>query len=208
MMAHAAHRRHRRDALRGRDRAHEERDRVLPAELPHRHEPAAAVRHPRRARAGGHRPRACGAATTRTRRARSPFTREHLRQVMGAPRAGADPADRRRQQRRALRLRPRRAAAGRRQVRPDGRRDRRAAHRRCRRARTRRSCARPGTSRRRADVRMRLEPEDDLFHAPDDDQNYNESRYYNFFDPNASSAGGLGGWVRMGNRPNEQLRRR
>ena len=36
---------------------------------------------------------------------------------------------------------------------------------------------------------MRLEPEDDLFHAPDDDQNFNESRYYNFFDPNASSAG-------------------
>src|SRR5690349_23666744 len=46
---------------------------------------------------------------------------------------------------------------------------------------------------------MRREPEDDLFHAPDDDQNYNESRYYNFFDPGP----GLGGWIRMGNRPNE-----
>jgi hypothetical protein len=48
-------------------------------------------------------------------------------------------------------------------------------------------------------MRMRLEPEDDYFHAPDADPNYNESRYYNFFDP----APGLGGWVRMGNRPNE-----
>ena len=50
---------------------------------------------------------------------------------------------------------------------------------------------------------MRREPEDDLFHAPDDDQNYNESRYYNFYDPGASPDGGLGGWIRMGNRPNE-----
>ena len=48
-------------------------------------------------------------------------------------------------------------------------------------------------------MRMRLEPEDDYFHAPDADPNYNESRYYNFFDPDP----GLGGWVRMGNRPNE-----
>ena len=30
-------------------------------------------------------------------------------------------------------------------------------------------------------MRMRLEPEDDLLHPPDDDPNYNESRYYNFF---------------------------
>ena len=29
--------------------------------------------------------------------------------------------------------------------------------------------------------------------------NFNESRYYNLFDPGA----GMGGWVRMGNRPNE-----
>jgi hypothetical protein len=48
-------------------------------------------------------------------------------------------------------------------------------------------------------MRMRREPEDDYFHAPDDDPNYNESRYYSFFDP----VPGLGGWVRMGNRPNE-----
>ena len=48
-------------------------------------------------------------------------------------------------------------------------------------------------------VRIRLELEDDLLHEADDDQNFNESRYYNFFD----SDPGVGGWVRMGNRPNE-----
>lgn len=48
-------------------------------------------------------------------------------------------------------------------------------------------------------MRVRREPEDDLFHAPDDDPDYNESRYYNFSD----LASGFGGWVRMGNRPNE-----
>ncbi len=48
-------------------------------------------------------------------------------------------------------------------------------------------------------VRMRLEPTDDFLHEVEEASNYNESRYYNF-----SSAGlGLGGWVRMGNRPNE-----
>src|SRR4029079_11588588 len=41
--------------------------------------------------------------------------------------------------------------------------------------------------------------EDDLLHEADDDRNFNESRYYNFFDPRP----GVGGWVRMGNRPNE-----
>ncbi len=49
-------------------------------------------------------------------------------------------------------------------------------------------------------MRMRLEPEDDLLHAADDDPNFNESRYYNFADAGA----GVGGWVRMGNRPNER----
>ena len=48
-------------------------------------------------------------------------------------------------------------------------------------------------------MRMRREPEDDLLHPADDDPNFNESRYYNFFD----AATGLGGWMRMGNRPNE-----
>ena len=48
-------------------------------------------------------------------------------------------------------------------------------------------------------MRMRLDPQDDLLHTADADVNYNESRYYNFFD----APTGLGGWVRMGNRPNQ-----
>src|SRR5687768_11494589 len=48
-------------------------------------------------------------------------------------------------------------------------------------------------------MRIRLEPSDDLLHPADSESNFNESRYYNFFDRGA----GLGGWVRMGNRPNE-----
>lgn len=48
-------------------------------------------------------------------------------------------------------------------------------------------------------MRIRLEPSDDLLHPPDDDPNFNESRYYNFGDRTS----GLGGWVRIGNRPNE-----
>jgi hypothetical protein len=48
-------------------------------------------------------------------------------------------------------------------------------------------------------MRIRLDPEDDLLHAADADVNFNESRYYNFFD----APTGLGGWVRMGNRPNQ-----
>jgi hypothetical protein len=48
-------------------------------------------------------------------------------------------------------------------------------------------------------MRMRLEPQDDLLHPPEDAVNFNESRYYNWFDAGI----GMGGWVRMGNRPNE-----
>jgi len=48
-------------------------------------------------------------------------------------------------------------------------------------------------------VRMRRDPEDDYMHAPEDASNFNESRYYNWFDTPA----GTGGWVRMGNRVNE-----
>jgi hypothetical protein len=48
-------------------------------------------------------------------------------------------------------------------------------------------------------MRIRREPEDDYLHEADTDPNFNESRYYNFSDREA----GLGGWVRMGNRPNE-----
>ena len=48
-------------------------------------------------------------------------------------------------------------------------------------------------------VKMRRLPEDDYMHEPESASNYNESRYYNWFD--AKSA--MGGWVRMGNRVNE-----
>ena len=48
-------------------------------------------------------------------------------------------------------------------------------------------------------VRMRRNPEDDYMHAPEDASNFNESRYYNWFD----AGPGMGGWVRMGNRVNE-----
>ena len=48
-------------------------------------------------------------------------------------------------------------------------------------------------------MRLRLTPEDDLLHPLEAATNFNESRYYNLHDP----ACGLGGWVRMGNRPNE-----
>jgi hypothetical protein len=48
-------------------------------------------------------------------------------------------------------------------------------------------------------MRLRRDPEDDYLHPLEEASNFNESRYYNFFD----KAAGLGGWVRMGNRPNE-----
>src|SRR5688572_33036846 len=48
-------------------------------------------------------------------------------------------------------------------------------------------------------MRMRLDPEDDYLHAREAATNFNESAYYNFSDPGC----GLGGWVRLGNRPNE-----
>jgi hypothetical protein len=48
-------------------------------------------------------------------------------------------------------------------------------------------------------VKMRLTPQDDYLHEVESASNFNESRYYNFFDPGPR----MGGWVRMGNRPNE-----
>jgi hypothetical protein len=48
-------------------------------------------------------------------------------------------------------------------------------------------------------MRIRREPQDDYMHPVEDASNYNESRYYNWFDRESS----MGGWVRMGNRPNE-----
>ena len=40
-------------------------------------------------------------------------------------------------------------------------------------------------------VKMRRNPEDDYMHRPEAVSNFNESRYYNWFDPQA----GMGGWV-------------
>jgi hypothetical protein len=48
-------------------------------------------------------------------------------------------------------------------------------------------------------VKVRRLPQDDYMHEPEEASNYNESRYYNWFDRGA----GMGGWVRMGNRVNE-----
>src|SRR6201982_930078 len=48
-------------------------------------------------------------------------------------------------------------------------------------------------------MRMRLTDQDDLMHPGEEAVNFNESAYYNFYD----GGSGVGGWVRMGNRPNE-----
>jgi hypothetical protein len=48
-------------------------------------------------------------------------------------------------------------------------------------------------------VTTRLRPEDEYTHAPEAAANYNESMYFNVFDP----ARKVGGWFRLGNRPNE-----
>lgn len=50
-----------------------------------------------------------------------------------------------------------------------------------------------------AGFRIRLEPQDEYTHTPDAATNYNESMYFNMFDP----AKKIGGWFRIGNRPNE-----
>jgi hypothetical protein len=47
--------------------------------------------------------------------------------------------------------------------------------------------------------KTRLAPEDEYPHDPGDAQNYNESMYFNVFDPVKKA----GGWFRIGNRPNE-----
>ncbi len=44
-----------------------------------------------------------------------------------------------------------------------------------------------------------IKPEDDFTHALGEEPNFNESMYFNFFDPKKS----LGGFVRLGNRANE-----
>ncbi len=47
--------------------------------------------------------------------------------------------------------------------------------------------------------KIRLDPQDEYTHTPDAASNYNESMYFNMFDP----AQKVGGWFRIGNRPNE-----
>jgi hypothetical protein len=51
----------------------------------------------------------------------------------------------------------------------------------------------------RTGFKLRLEPQDEYTHTPDAATNYNESMYFNVFDPAAR----IGGWFRLGNRPNE-----
>jgi hypothetical protein len=46
---------------------------------------------------------------------------------------------------------------------------------------------------------FRLAPQDEFPHDPGDAKNYNESMYFNVFDPEKK----VGGWFRIGNRPNE-----
>lgn len=48
-------------------------------------------------------------------------------------------------------------------------------------------------------LKLRLDPQDEYTHTPDAAVNYNESMYFNMFDPEQK----IGGWFRIGNRPNE-----
>jgi hypothetical protein len=49
-------------------------------------------------------------------------------------------------------------------------------------------------------ARLRLEPDDEFMHDSEGASNYNESMYFNFYDAEPA----LGGFVRLGNRPNER----
>jgi hypothetical protein len=48
-------------------------------------------------------------------------------------------------------------------------------------------------------AKLRLAPEDEYTHPIEEEKNFNESMYINIFDPSSR----LGGWFRVGNRPNE-----
>jgi hypothetical protein len=48
-------------------------------------------------------------------------------------------------------------------------------------------------------LKLRLDPRDEYTHPPEAAKNYNESMYFNMFDPQQK----IGGWFRIGNRPNE-----
>ena len=50
-----------------------------------------------------------------------------------------------------------------------------------------------------SEIIIKLEPEDEFNHTPDEVSNYNESMYFNVFDHSSK----IGGWFRLGNRPNE-----
>ena len=50
-----------------------------------------------------------------------------------------------------------------------------------------------------SEIEIRLEPHDEFNHKPDEASNYNESMYFNVFDHTKK----MGGWFRLGNRPNE-----
>ena len=50
-------------------------------------------------------------------------------------------------------------------------------------------------------VKIRLDPEDEYMHALEDASNFNESMYFNVYDP----AEKIGGFLRLGNRANEGL---
>src|SRR2546428_859571 len=50
-----------------------------------------------------------------------------------------------------------------------------------------------------SDIQVVALDADDLIHPNTGEENYNESAYYNFYDPRCR----LGGFVRIGNRPNE-----
>tara|TARA_B100001079_G_scaffold96606_1_gene82984 strand:- start:3985 stop:4464 length:480 start_codon:yes stop_codon:yes gene_type:complete len=50
-----------------------------------------------------------------------------------------------------------------------------------------------------SDFIVKLDPEDEFNHIPDSSSNYNESMYFNVFDHDKK----MGGWFRLGNRPNE-----
>lgn len=50
-----------------------------------------------------------------------------------------------------------------------------------------------------AGVKLVLDPEDEYCHAPEAAPNYNESMYFNAYDPQQR----IGGWFRLGNRVNE-----
>ncbi len=50
-----------------------------------------------------------------------------------------------------------------------------------------------------AGIKIVLDPQDEYCHEPEAAQNYNESMYFNVFDPRQK----VGGWFRLGNRVNE-----